>query len=157
MMYGEEDNIASSIIYTQYYHLSSFFLGQYELLRRSPMYEIRRYPSTINIETIYDKRPDGYDCLGSYASGSNEDGRKISYYSPTLMTINDIDSVSENRIKTMSWPLMFAMVSYYFVLVLIFISIFQSVYKLGLLLYKYSYPYHLSFYFMFIHQLLINL
>ena len=89
---------------------NTIMLLQYELLRRSPMYEVRRYPSTINIQTTYDKRPEGYDCLGSYASGSNADGRKISYYSPTLMTINDIDSVSDNRVKTMTWPLKFAMV-----------------------------------------------
>jgi hypothetical protein len=39
----------------------------YQLLRRSPLYEVRRYPATVNIETPYAQRPEGYDRLGSYA------------------------------------------------------------------------------------------
>jgi SOUL heme-binding protein/Uncharacterized conserved protein (DUF2358) len=77
----------------------------YELLRRAGRYEVRRYPATLVAETTYDQRPEGYDRLGSYAGGSNENGVKIPYYSPTLMRISDTDG---KRRKLMSWPVAFA-------------------------------------------------
>ena len=96
---------------------------------------MRRYPATINIETEYDKRPEGYDRLGSYTSGSNIESKRLSYYSPTLMTILDsssstsgntqqqlpLTSNTQNNVETktntgessrkkiMSWPMIFAM------------------------------------------------
>ena len=77
----------------------------YELLRRASRYEVRRYPSTLVAETVYDQRPEGYDRLGSYAGGSNVDDARVMYFSPTLMRIKDTE---EGRIKTMSWPLKYS-------------------------------------------------
>lgn len=36
----------------------------FELLRRAKTYEVRRYPSTVVAETLYDQRPEGYDRIG---------------------------------------------------------------------------------------------
>lgn len=77
----------------------------YELLRRAARYEVRRYPSSIVAETVYDQRPEGYDRLGSYAGGSNIKDARVMYYSPTLMRIADVDGA---RTKTMSWPLVYS-------------------------------------------------
>jgi hypothetical protein len=77
----------------------------YELLRRSKNYEVRRYPNIVSAETEYDQRPEGYDRLGSYAGGSNEENKKINVYSPTIMEIN---SESQIRSKNMLWPLSFS-------------------------------------------------
>lgn len=77
----------------------------YELLRRAKRYDIRRYPASTVAETRYDQRPEGYDRLGSYAGGSNENQVKLPFFSPTLMKISDTDGV---RAKFMSWPLAFA-------------------------------------------------
>jgi len=76
----------------------------YELLRRTKKYEIRKYPSIIFAETKYDQRPEGYDRLGSYVGGSNELQKKLEFFSPTLMKINDFNNT---RIKRMKWPLSF--------------------------------------------------
>jgi Uncharacterized conserved protein (DUF2358)/SOUL heme-binding protein len=77
----------------------------YELLRRASRYEVRRYPSNIVAETVYDQRPEGYDRLGSYAGGSNVNDARVPYYSPTLMRIADVDG---KRVKKMSWPLVYS-------------------------------------------------
>ena len=77
----------------------------YELLRRAKQYEIRRYPATTVAQTKYDQRPEGYDRLGSYAGGSNENQAKLEFFSPTIMKIVDVDGV---RSKVMTWPLAFA-------------------------------------------------
>jgi hypothetical protein len=79
----------------------------YELLRRAERYEVRRYPATLFAETTYDQRPEGYDRLGSYAGGSNAEGKRIPYYAPTLMTISGVKD--EGRKKTMMWPMMFSL------------------------------------------------
>mmetsp|Transcript_25942 Transcript_25942/g.24791 ORF Transcript_25942/g.24791 Transcript_25942/m.24791 type:complete len:384 (-) Transcript_25942:253-1404(-) len=76
----------------------------YELLRRGSRYEVRRYPSSLVAETVYDQRPEGYDRLGSYAGGSNVKDARVPYYSPTLMRIKDVEG---QRIKSMSWPLVY--------------------------------------------------
>ena len=76
----------------------------YELLRRGKEYDVRRYPKHIVAETTYDQRPEGYDRLGSYVQGSNEEDAKITYYSPTVMRINDEEG---KRVKRMTWPLSF--------------------------------------------------
>jgi len=93
----------------------------YTLLRRSPLYEVRRYPATLNIQTPYAQRPEGYDRLGSYAGGSNVEAKRVPFFSPTLMTISDKAAPGEGegegkegkervvRRKTMSWPVAFAM------------------------------------------------
>ena len=78
----------------------------YELLRRGSRYEVRRYPSSIVAETIYDQRPEGYDRLGSYAGGSNVGDKRVQYFSPTLMRIKDDEE--GKRVKTMSWPLKYS-------------------------------------------------
>lgn len=78
----------------------------FELLRRGNNYEVRRYPPTLNIETVYEKRPEGYDRLGSYAGGSNEAGKRLKFFAPTLMKINDKEG---ERRKFMTWPMAFAM------------------------------------------------
>ena len=77
----------------------------YELLRRGKTYDVRRYPEMTVAQTTYDKRPEGYDRLGSYAGGSNELSDKLDFFSPTLMRIKDSDG---KRSKVMSWPLSFA-------------------------------------------------
>ena len=77
----------------------------YELLRRAPRYEVRRYPSCVVAETLYDQRPEGYDRLGSYAGGSNVKDARVPYFSPTLMRITDVNG---ERLKSMSWPLMYS-------------------------------------------------
>lgn len=77
----------------------------YELLRRGARYEVRRYPSTLVAETVYDQRPEGYDRLGSYAGGTNAENKRVPYFSPTLMSIIDKDG---KRIKSMSWPLIYS-------------------------------------------------
>jgi hypothetical protein len=77
----------------------------YELLRRAARYEVRRYPSSLVAETVYDQRPEGYDRLGSYAGGSNVGDKKVQYFSPTLMRIKDIEGT---RTKIMSWPLQYS-------------------------------------------------
>eukprot|EP01038_Epipyxis_sp_PR26KG_P014416 gene14416-19347_t len=76
----------------------------YELLRRSKLYEVRRYPAFLGIETAYEQRPEGYDRLGSYCGGSNVNDEKVKYFSPTIMRINDINGKRE---KKMSWPMAF--------------------------------------------------
>jgi hypothetical protein len=73
-------------------------------LRRARYYEVRRYPAHIAAETNYDKRPEGYDRLGSYCGGSNEMNSKVKFFSPTLMKIEDSN---QGRNKVMSWPLLY--------------------------------------------------
>ena len=78
----------------------------YELLRRHPMYEVKRYPNALVAQTKYSQRPEGYDRLGSYAGGSNERAEKVSFFTPTLMSITDTEE--GNREKRMTWPLKFS-------------------------------------------------
>ena len=78
----------------------------YELLRRARRYEVRRYPEITVAETVYTKRPEGYDRLGSYTGGSNENASKLDFFSPALMTIKDVEG--GGRSKVMMWPLSFA-------------------------------------------------
>lgn len=74
---------------------------------------MRRYPDTVHAETFYQQRPEGYDRIGSYVSGSNSAGVKLPYFTPTLMRIppvlytinNDSDTTGQLRGKIMSWPL----------------------------------------------------
>ena len=61
---------------------------------------------TIRIETVYDKRPEGYDRLGSYAGGSNMKEMKLPFYSPTLMKVND--NSNGERKKVMTWPMLYS-------------------------------------------------
>eukprot|EP01039_Chlorochromonas_danica_P008498 gene8498-9367_t len=81
----------------------------YELLRRARYYEVRRYPEIIAAETSYRSRPEGYDRLASYCSGSNSITKKVEFFAPTLMKIMDTvgssDGSSDGRVKVMSWPL----------------------------------------------------
>eukprot|EP01031_Cornospumella_fuschlensis_P031505 gene31505-38076_t len=81
----------------------------YELLRRAKYYEVRRYPQHLAAEIVYDKRPDGYDSLGSYCGGSNVNKAKVPYFSPTIMTIEDEVAEGGNaaRRKVMRWPLVY--------------------------------------------------
>ena len=58
-------------------------------------------------ETGYDQRPEGYDRLGSYVGGSNEEARRLRNYSPTIMRIH-ADGDSKSRQKKMQWSLAFA-------------------------------------------------
>ena len=75
------------------------------MLRRAKDYEVRRYPAHISAVTTYDKRPEGYDRLGSYVTGSNTKGNKLTYFSPTIMEVSD----ESNRRKEMRWPLSYAL------------------------------------------------
>ena len=77
----------------------------YELLRRHPMYEVKRYPNALVAQTRYSQRPEGYDRLGSYAGGSNVGAERVSFFTPTLMSIRDDEGKRE---KLMTWPLKFA-------------------------------------------------
>jgi hypothetical protein len=84
----------------------------YELLRRHPMYEVKRYPHALVAQTEYSQRPEGYDRLGSYAGGSNERAERVAFYTPTLMSIRDKGGgggSSGKREKVMTWPLKFAL------------------------------------------------
>eukprot|EP00607_Mallomonas_marina_P008089 CAMPEP_0182417576 /NCGR_PEP_ID=MMETSP1167-20130531/2041_1 /TAXON_ID=2988 /ORGANISM="Mallomonas Sp, Strain CCMP3275" /LENGTH=319 /DNA_ID=CAMNT_0024591241 /DNA_START=190 /DNA_END=1149 /DNA_ORIENTATION=+ len=76
----------------------------YELLRRANRYEVRRYPSYLGAETVYNQRPEGYDRLGSYAGGSNTQSSRLPFFTPTLMTVRD---TSEKRVKVMTWPMVY--------------------------------------------------
>ena len=96
--------ILPSILFILFYFTLT---KKYELLRRSARYEVRRYPATVSIECNYDKRPEGYDRLASYAGGSNTDGKRLLYYAPTVMTINDEED-SGVRKKRMTWPMIYA-------------------------------------------------
>ena len=78
----------------------------YELLRRAARYEVRRYPAFVAAEVIYDQRPEGYDRLGSYVSGSNTQSSRFPYFSPTLMRVT---YASSGRSKVMRWPLVYQM------------------------------------------------
>ena len=49
-------------------------------------------------QTRYDKRPEGYDRLGSYAGGSNEQAARLQFFTPTLMTIKDAETASDSSI-----------------------------------------------------------
>lgn len=75
----------------------------FELLRRAPEYEVRRYPAFEAVETDYEARPEGYDRLGTYASGWNVENRKVRPFSPSIMRID----VNEKD-KTMVWPVGFS-------------------------------------------------
>ena len=77
----------------------------YELLRRHPMYDVKRYPNALVAQTKYSQRPEGYDRLGSYAGGSNENAERLSFFTPTLMNIRD---EAGKREKLMTWPMKFA-------------------------------------------------
>ena len=70
------------------------------------MYDVKRYPDAIVAQTKYSQRPEGYDRLGSYAGGSNENAERLSFFTPTLMNIRD-DADGE-REKLMTWPMKFA-------------------------------------------------
>jgi len=76
----------------------------YELLRRARDYEVRRYPALLSAETVYDQRPEGYDRLGSYAGGSNALGKRLTFFSPTVMCVNEVNG---QRVKRMWWPMAF--------------------------------------------------
>jgi len=78
----------------------------FELLRRTPKYEVKRYPTCICATTMYDQRPEGYDRLGSYAGGSNVEDKRLKFFSPTIMKICDEGG---KRAKKMFWPLEFAL------------------------------------------------
>jgi|MDTB01.2.fsa_nt_gb hypothetical protein len=77
----------------------------YELLRRHPMYDVKRYPNALVAQTKYSQRPEGYDRLGSYAGGSNVREERVTFFTPTLMSITDSDG--GKREKRMTWPLKF--------------------------------------------------
>ena len=85
----------------------------FELLRRAATYDVRRYPSTLTAETLYDQRPEGYDRLGSYAGGSNVKEARVPFFSPTIMFISDGEGEGGGgggggkRAKIMMWPLAF--------------------------------------------------
>lgn len=74
----------------------------FELLRRAERYDVRRYPAYIAAETEYDQRTEGYDRLGSFVSYSNENGKGIPFYTPTIMSVRDESNI---RTKLMTWPL----------------------------------------------------
>lgn len=42
-------------------------------------YEVRRYPAFEAVETNYENRPEGYDRLGTYASGWNVEVQFVCY------------------------------------------------------------------------------
>lgn len=67
----------------------------YQLLRRGKGYEVRRYPSFSAVQIPYERRDDGFLELGSFTRGLNP-------LAPALMT------ASEDKSKTMLWPLRYA-------------------------------------------------
>mmetsp|Transcript_26720 Transcript_26720/g.35105 ORF Transcript_26720/g.35105 Transcript_26720/m.35105 type:complete len:398 (+) Transcript_26720:41-1234(+) len=76
----------------------------YELLRRGPNYEVRRYPSYQACVTTYETRPEGYDRLGSYTGGENENRERLQPLTPSLLSIT-----RDGKKKSMEWPLQFLM------------------------------------------------
>jgi len=80
----------------------------YELLRRGADYSVRRYPATLGAQVIYENRPEGYDLLGSFCSGYNQQNKKISPFVPSIITVPRTTSSSEKKRlqdKVMRWPL----------------------------------------------------
>lgn len=75
----------------------------YELLRRSKEYEVRRYPAFESVETSYENRPEGYDRLGTYVGGWNQENKKIRPFSPSIMKIS-----KDEKDKVMLWPVGFS-------------------------------------------------
>mmetsp|Transcript_16165 Transcript_16165/g.37704 ORF Transcript_16165/g.37704 Transcript_16165/m.37704 type:complete len:393 (-) Transcript_16165:142-1320(-) len=75
------------------------------LLRRGIGYDVRRYPRCRVARTPYTNRPEGFDKLGSYASGENKASIKIQPLAPSLV----IAEKKEGGKKTMEWPLFFLM------------------------------------------------
>ena len=75
----------------------------YELLRRAKDYAVRRYPATKDASVYYEVRPEGYDLLGSYAGGYNEEKRKLNPFAPSVIKVPR-QSNSKER-KSMRWPL----------------------------------------------------
>lgn len=55
------------------------------------------------METSYENRPEGYDRLGTYASGWNEQNQKIRPFSPSIMKIS-----KDEKNKSMYWPVGFS-------------------------------------------------
>lgn len=74
----------------------------YTLLRRGGTYDVRRYPRARVVSTVYETRPEGFDRLGSYGSGSNVAGSRVQPLAPSLV-------VAGETVKTMMWPLSYAM------------------------------------------------
>ena len=75
----------------------------YELLRRAD-YSVRRYPAVSVAEVAYDVRPEGYDMLGSYTGGFNENDAKMQPFLPSIITVPR----SGGGAKTMTWPVSLA-------------------------------------------------
>lgn len=83
----------------------------YQLLRRAPEYEVRRYPIFVAVSTQYERRLDGLGTLGAYTNGANEEGEEVQPYVPSLMSIpnGEWDEYRETTTlvapKVMRWPM----------------------------------------------------
>lgn len=73
----------------------------FELLRRAKGYSVRRYPAAEYAVVNYDVRPEGYDTLGSYAGGRNQDAKKLAPFLPSIITVPK----QPGGRKFMRWPL----------------------------------------------------
>lgn len=89
----------------------------YVLLRRGKDYEVRRYPQHVAASTSYYQRIDGFGTLSAYTNGSNADSQKLTYYVPSLISVqqdsrtmqqivdDSLDLKPSEEPKEMQWPL----------------------------------------------------
>ena len=94
---------------------ASDFELPYVLLRRTPEYEVRRYPVHVSVATAYERRIDAFGTLGAYTNGANEAAKELKAYVPSLMSVPvpdgppDIDGVTprneDSPPKMMRWPM----------------------------------------------------
>ena len=79
--------------------------GQFQLLRRSAEYSIRRYPQSVHIETAYEDRNEALTALEAYISGKNSRNEKVSNFTPSLTCIRTKETLGTDKIKTMCWQI----------------------------------------------------
>lgn len=76
----------------------------FELLRRGKGYSVRRYPACTYASVKYESRPEGYDILGSYTSGSNAKDTRLKPFLPSIIQVPR----SGKGYKDMRWPIAFS-------------------------------------------------
>jgi hypothetical protein len=85
----------------------------YQLLRRVPDYEVRRYPLFVAVSSEYENRGDAMGTMGVYTNGSNEEEKELTAYVPALMSIpkgewdqyRETTTPAEGDTKVMRWPM----------------------------------------------------
>ena len=57
----------------------------YEIVSKTPDYDLRLYAPHFAVECDYSRRDEGYEKVGSYASGANESGTRFAPSQPVVM------------------------------------------------------------------------